>query len=67
MITTKFLASKPNFTEALPQPQAYDFTGFYPSSYSVKYNESRKEVTVSLDSLKYAVAPKAIVAAKRRK
>ena len=67
MITTKFLASKPNFTEALAQPQAYDFTGFYPTSYSVKYNESRREVTVSLDSLKFASAPKTNVVAKKKK
>jgi hypothetical protein len=62
MITTKFLASKPDFHQALPVPQAVDVTGFYPSSYSVKYNENRKEITVSLEGLKYAEAVKPTMA-----
>ena len=56
MITTKFLASKPNFTEPVRMPKSFDFAGFYPTSYSIKYNELRKEVSVSLDNLKWAQA-----------
>lgn len=66
MITRSFLASKPDFTEALAMPKAYDFTGFYPTSYSVKYNEARKEVTVSLDKLMWAQAPQQKIAAKKK-
>lgn len=68
MITTKFLGSKPDFTQALTTPKMVDVAGFYPSAYSIKHNAARKEVTVSLDSLQFvkAVKPKADVAKKKR-
>jgi hypothetical protein len=58
MITRDFLASKPDFHQPLPVAKAQDLTGFYPSAYSVKYNEARKEVSISLDGLKYVEAGK---------
>lgn len=58
MITTAYLASKPNYTEALAMPKKVDATGFYPSAYSIKHNEARREITVSLDGLKFVQAAK---------
>lgn len=58
MITRELLTSKPNFHQALPQPKAFDKTGFYPTAYSIKYNADRREVSVSLDNLTWAKAAK---------
>lgn len=67
MITKEFLESKPDFTQAIQPPKAFDATGYYPNSYSVKYNADRKEISISLDDLqlqKAAVVAPAKVAAK---
>jgi len=56
MITHEFLASKPDFHQPIPMPKAFDKTGFYPCEYGVKYNEARKEITISLDNLIFAKA-----------
>lgn len=58
MITTAFLASKPNFTEPLAQPKKVDASGYYPASYSIKHNAARREITISLDGLKFVQATK---------
>ncbi len=50
MITLEYLLSKPNITEDLKLPQAYQKTGLaYPTKYSIKYDTKQKEYIVSLD------------------
>jgi hypothetical protein len=51
MITRNYLLSKPNFHAELPQPEAYPVSGYYPTAYSVVYDEKRKEFDISLDGL----------------
>ncbi len=51
MITREYLLTKPNFHAELPQPEAYPVSGYYPTAYSVVYDEKRKEFDVSLDGL----------------
>jgi hypothetical protein len=53
MITLKYLLTKPEFHQEVPQPQAYDETGYYPTSYSLSYNADKHEYTVELDGLVY--------------
>ena len=52
MITKKYLESKPNVSIPLKLPQTYALAGYYPTSYSITYDEQRKEYTVSLDGMK---------------
>ncbi len=50
MITKAYLETKPNVSEKLKLPDKYSKSGlYYPTSYSVKYDEENKEYTVSLD------------------
>jgi hypothetical protein len=51
MITKSYLESKPDVTIPLKLPQKYETTGYYPDSYSITFDESRKEYTVSFDGL----------------
>ena len=51
MITREFLQSKTNVKAAIKQPTTYQKRGYYPTSYSIKYDPIRKEHTVSLDGL----------------
>jgi len=52
MITLAYLQSKPNVTENLKLPTNYPATGlYYATTYSVKYDETTKEYTISLDGL----------------
>lgn len=67
MIAKSFLESKPDFSQALPAPKAYDFTGYFPTSYSVKYNADRKEFTISFDGLTLAKAAGPVAAPKAKK
>jgi hypothetical protein len=49
MITLDYLLSKPNTSFALEQPTAFQQTGkYYPTSYSIRYDEKRKEHTIDL-------------------
>jgi len=48
MITREFLLSKPTFTDNIAQPEAFKKSGRYPTQYSVKFDQERKEFTVSL-------------------
>jgi hypothetical protein len=56
MLTKAFLESKPNFTGKLKLPPAYPVSGYYPTAYSVIYNQSRKEIDISLDGLTFRLA-----------
>jgi hypothetical protein len=51
MVTKAFLETKPNVTIPVKQPTAYFARGYYPTSYSMKYDAVRQEYTVSLDGL----------------
>ncbi|MGV3618135.1 MAG: DUF5602 domain-containing protein [Fimbriimonas sp.] len=53
MVTNAFLKTKPDFKEAIPAPAAYPKPGYYPTSYRVQYNATRKEYTIALDGLTY--------------
>jgi hypothetical protein len=57
MITRAFLKTKPSVTIPLKQPVAYPKRGYYPTSYSMKYDATRQEYTVSLDGLTLRDAP----------
>ncbi len=50
MFAKAFLETRPGVTEAIKQPDAYQ-PGYYPTSYSVRYDSARKEFTVSLEGL----------------
>ena len=49
MITRDWLLTKPTLVQqALQQPQAYQKTGYYPTNYSVRFDEQAKEYVVTL-------------------
>jgi hypothetical protein len=49
MITREWLLTKPTLEQqALKQPQAYQKTGYYPTNYSVRFDEQAKEYVVTL-------------------
>lgn len=58
MVTNAFLRTKPDFKQDLKMPAAYQREGYYPSSYRVVYNASRKEYSISLEGLTYHKATK---------
>ena len=52
MVTTAYLATKPQFSAALKLPQSYSPTGlYYPTSYAITYDGSKQEYTVSLEGM----------------
>jgi hypothetical protein len=51
MMTRTYLETRPNFSEAVKQPAAYAKAGYYPTSYSVKFDPGAREYVVSLDGL----------------
>ena len=51
MITKAYLESHPNLTEQLKLPQAYQKSGYYPTTYTVRYNASSKEYMVTLGNM----------------
>ena len=51
MITKAFLETKTAVTVPLKSPAAYQKTGYYPQSYSIKFDEQRKEYSVALEGL----------------
>jgi hypothetical protein len=67
MITNAFLKQKQNVTVPIKLPKVYAKSGYYPTSYSITFDETRKEYSVSLDNLTYRAAPqpKAQTTAKR--
>lgn len=51
MITKAYLQSHPNATFSIAQPAAFKRTGlYYPTKYSVKYDSSKQEYTISLEN-----------------
>jgi len=51
MVTKAFLDTKTDVTVSLKSPAAYQKAGYYPSSYSIKFDELRKEYSVTLEGL----------------
>lgn len=60
MITKKYIESKPNISIPLKVPQSYAIAGYYPTTYSILYDEQRKEHTIALEGMKmrHAIAAK---------
>jgi hypothetical protein len=56
MITKAYLETNPNFTAKLKLPDAYPVSGYYPTAYSVVYDQERKEFDISLDGLTFRLA-----------
>lgn len=53
MLTKVFLESYPNTSEAISLPKAYSQSAYYPTHYSVNYNQNQKVYSVSLDRLTF--------------
>ena len=51
MATRAFLQTKPSFTAPIKQPAEFLVHGYYPTSYSVKYDPAGKCYTVALEGL----------------
>jgi len=63
MITRAYLETRPDFTAEVKQPAAYAKTGYYPTSYSVRFDPQKHEYVVSLDGLTMRQGkPQAVVA-----
>jgi hypothetical protein len=67
MVTKEFLESKTNVTVAIKQPMVYQKRGYYPTSYSIRYDPIRQEHTISLNglTLRSGESQKSIVMANR--
>jgi hypothetical protein len=48
MVSLAFLATKPDVTAPIAQPQKFSPAGFYPGSYRVYWDAQRKEIRVAL-------------------
>ena len=57
MVAVDYLKTKPNSLVAVKVPAIYPRPGFYPTYYSVTFDEKRREYSVSLDGLKWRVPP----------
>jgi hypothetical protein len=53
MATLEYLLTKPSEVIPIRQPAAYQKNGYYPLKYSIKYNPTAKEYTISLEELTY--------------
>jgi hypothetical protein len=51
MITRAMLASQPNVSAKVKQPQAFQRSGVYPNDYSVHYDPATKSVRITLEPL----------------
>jgi hypothetical protein len=51
MVAKSYLDTKPNVTEAVKAPKAYSHRAYYPSRYSVRYDQDGGEYQVSLEGL----------------
>lgn len=51
MVTIDFLKTKPNLTKQLKLPGSYPTSAYYPTGYSIKYNEINKEYMVALEEM----------------
>jgi hypothetical protein len=51
MVALDYLKTKPNFSTNIKLPASYPKAGFYPTRYSIRYDATREEYSVSLDGL----------------
>jgi Domain of unknown function (DUF5602) len=51
MFTRDWLLTKPTLQQALKQPQAYQKSGYYPTAYSVRFDEQTKEYVIALTGM----------------
>lgn len=51
MATIAFLETKPKVTKKLKLPQCYPTSAYYPTNYSISYNDTGKEYTLALEGL----------------
>ena len=51
MLTKEFLESKQNVLVSLPEPDRYGKPGYYPTSYSVRWDPATKEYRIALTGL----------------
>lgn len=51
MITKAFLETKPCFTQTIQLPAKYEKPGYYPTSYSVRYDTQKQEYNIALERL----------------
>jgi hypothetical protein len=58
MMAVDYLMTKPNFSTAIKMPSVYQRPGFYPTRYSITFDEKRREYSVSLEGLTWRVPPK---------
>lgn len=56
MVTLQYLMSHPDDVRPVRQAAAYQVSGYYPTTYSVLFNESPDEFTISLDGLVFREA-----------
>ena len=53
MITLAYLKQHGTETTPIRQPQAFQQAGYYPTSYTISYDNSPKDYLISLDNLQY--------------
>ncbi|MPM97922.1 hypothetical protein SDC9_145102 [bioreactor metagenome] len=51
MVTVDYLKTKPELTKQLKLPECYPTSAYYPTDYSIRYNETSKEYTVTLEGM----------------
>ncbi|HEY5858159.1 MAG TPA: DUF5602 domain-containing protein [Aldersonia sp.] len=51
MITRDFLLTKPTVHEQIPQPAAYQQSGYYPTTYDISFDEGTQEYVITLGGL----------------
>ncbi len=51
MVTIAFLETKPEVTKELKLPECYPTSAYYPTNYSISYNDTGKEYTLALENL----------------
>jgi hypothetical protein len=56
MITLAYLQQHGTETTPIRQPEAFQRTGYYPTSYTISYDTSPKQYVISLDNLQYHTA-----------
>lgn len=67
MVTKAYLETKPNFSEPIKLPQAYQKPGYYPTRYAIRHDTVRQEYTIALEGLTWrGGVPNAKTAAKSR-
>jgi hypothetical protein len=53
MITLDYLMSMPDDLIAIPQPAAYEMSGWYATDFSIRFSEKPNQYTVALENLMY--------------